>query len=91
MAIAAIDTSQDLEDEIAIIRLTLRRMAARMTDDTSNREMVAIAGILLDGASRIAGLLKVQRALSGDAADGISGAIAKALQELGTEWGIDLV
>ena len=91
MAIAAMDTSQDLEDEIAIVRLTLRRLAARMSDDLSIREMVAVAGIMLHGAGRVAGLLRVQRAISGDAADGISGAIAKALEELGNEWGIDLV
>jgi hypothetical protein len=90
MAIATIDTSQDLEDEIAIVRLTLRRLAAQISQDLSVRETVAVAGVLLEGAGKVAALLKARRALSGDAADGISGAIAKALDELGAEWGIDL-
>ncbi len=41
-------------------------------------------------ASRLGRLLRDRRALSGDAADGISDAIAKALDELGSEWGGDL-
>ncbi len=36
--------------------------------------------------SRLGRLLRDRRALSGDAADGISDAIAKALDELGSEW-----
>ncbi|MCJ7737360.1 MAG: hypothetical protein MUQ10_08625 [Anaerolineae bacterium] len=41
-------------------------------------------------ASRLGRLLRDQRALSGDAADGIAGAIAQALDELSTELGADL-
>jgi hypothetical protein len=38
----------------------------------------------------IARLLRDKRALSGKAADGISGAIAQALDEMGTEYGLPL-
>jgi hypothetical protein len=41
-------------------------------------------------ASRLGRLLRDQRALSGDAADGIAGAIAQALDELSTELGVEL-
>lgn len=41
-------------------------------------------------ASRLGRLLRDQRALSGEAADGIAGAIAQALDELSTELGTDL-
>jgi hypothetical protein len=41
-------------------------------------------------ASRIGRLLRDQRALSGEATDGIAGAIAQALDELATELGTDL-
>jgi hypothetical protein len=41
-------------------------------------------------ASRLGRLLRDRRPLSGDAADGISGAIAAALDELSTELGTDL-
>jgi hypothetical protein len=42
-------------------------------------------------ASRLGRLLRDRRALSGDAADGISAAIAQALEELQTELGTQLV
>jgi hypothetical protein len=41
-------------------------------------------------ASRLGRLLRDQRALSGDAADGIAGAIAQALDELSTELEVTL-
>ena len=41
-------------------------------------------------ASRLGRLLRDQRALSGEATDGIAGAIAQALDELATELGTDL-
>lgn len=40
--------------------------------------------------SRFSRMLRDQRALSGEAADGIAGAIAQALDELATELGTDL-
>jgi hypothetical protein len=40
-------------------------------------------------ASRLGRLLRDRRALSGESSDGISGAIAQALDELGTELGTD--
>lgn len=41
-------------------------------------------------ASRLGRLLRDRRALSGDAADGISGAVAQALDELSSELGVKL-
>ena len=35
-------------------------------------------------------MLRDRRALSGEASDGFAGAIAQALDELGSEWGVDL-
>ena len=48
-------------------------------------ELLALYGQLL---SRLGRLMRDQRAITGEAADGSSGAIAQALDELGTEWGI---
>jgi hypothetical protein len=39
---------------------------------------------------QLAKLMRAKRALSGDAADGLADAFAKALDELSTELGIDL-
>ena len=41
-------------------------------------------------SSRLSRLLRDRRALSGEAADGIAGAIAQALDELGLQWGVEL-
>jgi hypothetical protein len=53
-------------------------------------ELTHLLRIYGQNASRLGRLLRDRRALSGDAADGISGAIAAALDELSTELGTDL-
>jgi hypothetical protein len=40
--------------------------------------------------SRLSRLLRDRRALSNEAADSLAGAVAQVLDELGTEWGIEL-
>lgn len=91
MALATIDTTADLTDEIAIVRLTLRRLAACFDDDDLTLlDLVALARVLLRGASRVARLLETQRTLFGDRPDGISRSIDQALGELEQEWDIDL-
>ncbi len=59
-------------------------------DGASIMELTHLFRIHGQNASRLGRLLRDRRALSGDAADGISDAIAKALEELGTEWGVEL-
>jgi plasmid maintenance system antidote protein VapI len=49
--------------------------------------LLALHGL---NASRLGRLLRDKRALSGDAADGLAGAISQVLDELSTEWGVDL-
>jgi hypothetical protein len=53
-------------------------------------EYARLAALSLAGARTVARLLRDKRALAGEAADGISGAIAQAIDELATEWGVDL-
>jgi hypothetical protein len=92
-----------LDDEIATTRVTLRRILSLITPDVravreppqTNAPMTPVdyarlATLALAGARTVARLLRDQRALSGEAADGIAGAIAQALDELGTELGLDL-
>jgi hypothetical protein len=50
-------------------------------------DLLALYGQLL---SRLGRLMRDQRALSGEAADGISGAIGQALDELSTHLGVEL-
>ena len=85
-----------LDDEIGLVRVTLRRVMTRLgrynlaQDELANEELVKIASLVVAGARTIGRLLRDQRALSGGAADGMAGAIGQALDELGSEWGLAL-
>jgi hypothetical protein len=62
----------------------------RTEEDATVTELTRLLRIHGQNASRLGRLLRDRRALSGDAADGISGAIGQALDELSNEWGIPL-
>ena len=89
-ALAAVATETGLDDEIALARVAIRRLAERIDMVEETGDAVALSAALFNGAGRVAGLLKAQRALSGRAADGVAGAIAQALDELSNEWGVQL-
>jgi hypothetical protein len=55
-----------------------------------NGYLIELFTIYTQASSRLARLLRDRRALSGDAADGFASAIALALDELSTEWGVEL-
>jgi hypothetical protein len=46
--------------------------------------------LLSRGVGQLARLMRAKRAVSGEAADGLADAFAKALDELSTEMGIEL-
>jgi hypothetical protein len=94
-----------LADEIAAVRVATRRVFEKINTgmtldqdpngDEFKRELTAeeyakLSILIFQGASTTARLLRAQRALTGDAADGIAGAIGQALDELANEWGIEL-
>ena len=54
------------------------------------QDLARLMALHSQNASRLGRLLRDKRALSGEAADGLAGAIGQALDELSTEWGIDL-
>jgi hypothetical protein len=58
--------------------------------DIEVADMAKLLGLLGQNASRIGRLLRDQRALSGEAADGLLGALSVALDELGSEWSREL-
>ena len=57
---------------------------------TGSGDLVRLFELYTQASSRLSRMLRDRRALSGEAADGISGAIAQAMDELGTEMGVDL-
>jgi hypothetical protein len=81
----------------AIIRMLFQKQVALdeyidhilLTSTPSLKELGHLLRIHGQNASRLGRLLRDRRALSGDAADGISGAIAQALDELHSELGTD--
>ena len=77
---------EDLATKQAALSAYVDANAAELTTE----ELVTLLRLQGQNASRIGRLLRDQRALSGDAADGLSGAIAQALDELASEWGVPL-
>ncbi len=68
----------DLAAEIALLRVLIRRAVAEGADlETVSR-----------ACGRLAQMLRVQRALSGEAARSLDEALAKVLEEISTEVGL---
>jgi len=83
-----------IEDIIADLANKQAHLSAYIDAYIGDMEIEDLKGLLAlhaQTASRLGKLLRDKRALSGDAADGISGALAQALAELGTELGADLI
>ena len=79
---AAGDVSVD--EEIGMLRICMRRVLEANIDPAKTLQLLS------RGAGQLSRLMRAKRALSGDAADGLADAFAKALDELSTELGIDL-
>jgi len=69
---------------------TISSFLAAPDEGKTIAELTGIFAIHAQNASRLGRLLRDKRALSGDAADGIAGALAQALDELSIEWGVKL-
>jgi len=80
----------DLEDEIAALRIRISRIMKQLEEKMTTEEYARLADLQFKGSSTIARLMRAQRAISGEAAEGISGAIGQALDEMANEWRIDL-
>ncbi len=77
-ALAGAAESNDLEQELGLLRVLIRRSVAEGLDlETVSRSI-----------ARLAQVLRVQHLLSGDAARGLDEALARALEEIGNELGI---
>lgn len=88
---AADPESVSIEDAIAGLTDKMTRMDHMVSSgEITGSELIRVFELYTQACSRLGRLLRDKRALSGDAADGISGAIAQALDELGTELGIEL-
>ena len=81
-----------INDAIADLTDKMRRLDRLMAqhEEQGNGQLAYLFAIYTQASSRLSRLLRDRRALSGEAADGIAGAIAQAMDELGSELGVDL-
>ena len=77
-------TNPSLADEIGILKVLIRRVIARKENP---EEALKLVGKAVDQLTRA---WRVQRAISGEAADGLASAMPQLLDELSTELGIKL-
>jgi hypothetical protein len=80
----------DLSQKQAALSGLIANGISNPNTDLTKEDLVKIFAIHGQNASRLGKLLRDQRALSGEAADGIAAAIGRALDELSTELGVDL-
>ena len=58
--------------------------------EDTNGYLIRLFTLYTQASSRLGRLLRDRRALSGEAVDSIAAAMGRALDELSTEWGVDL-
>jgi len=85
------ETIEEVIGDLASKQATLSDLIDTCMDRGAHlQSLVKLFALHGQNASRLGRLLRDQRALSGEAADGIAGAIAQALDELSSELGTDL-
>lgn len=73
----------DLAPEIWLLRIMSRRLFLALSEEDADRETIRrLASVLYQGLARLAELSRARRALSGEAANGLAGALAQALEEI---------
>jgi len=90
---AEMGDSDSLDEEIAYLRLVVRRLIGMLDHAETKEQMICWSRVLFDGISRLGSLLKARRSLAPQpksAEDELTEAIDAALDELSEEWAIDL-
>ena len=84
-----LDAEEALEQEIYAVRRILWMLLDHLDEDPELgvQQLARIAPLMLNTTRTVAQLLRDQKALSGETAEGITGAIGQALDELAVEWG----
>jgi hypothetical protein len=81
---------ESLDDVIQGLQEKLGHLLAMMDETDDPEQLMRAFALYGQGASRLGRLLRDQQALSGKAADDILDALAKALEAVRTELGVDL-
>lgn len=80
-----LEMNGELGDELTAVRVAIRRVMEKLGEELETAEYARMAALVFRGANTMAQLLRTRRAISGQAMDGLLGAIAQGLQELETE------
>jgi DNA-binding ferritin-like protein len=80
-----------LDEEAALLRVLIARVLGKeMKKEENQRDPRKTLESVAKGVNQLVSVLRARRALSGEAADGLTAAFAKALDELSTELGVEL-
>lgn len=82
--------SNRLTEEIAALRLVLRRLYHLATETQDTKALVRYTDLYGRGCMRLARLLKAEKGAQGRAADMLTEMIDEAILEVNKEWGLDL-
>ena len=82
----------DLNDEIGLCRVLTGRIVGRLTDvaDLEVEDLVKLSSMALRASNTLARLMRDNRVLTGEAADDLAGSIGAVLDQLSSEWGVQL-
>jgi hypothetical protein len=85
--IASVAAAADLSDEIALLRVFIRRVAVEGVETMQAPELLSA---ISRACGRLTQMLKAQRQISGEAADGFQQALAEVLDGLAEELDLGL-
>ena len=90
--VADIETmlAEGLMDEVAMLRVMMRRMMALADGCEDLNEFVNVLGVLGMSATRLAGLLRVQKMLGGDERSELTATLRRAIADVSKEMGLSL-
>ena len=83
-------TDVTIDEAIAGLVDKMTRLDEIIVTAKNGEYVIRLFELYTQASSRLSRMLRDRRALSGEAADGIAGAIAQAMDELGTELGVEL-
>ena len=81
---------EGIDDAVEDLQRRLTQVAALMDETDDPEFLLDVFKLYAQGTSRYGRLLRDQRALSGESADSLLEALSQAVDEIGTELGIDL-
>jgi hypothetical protein len=80
----------NLQDELAAVRVTIRRTMGRLYEDLEPAEFARLAAMVFTGANTVARLLRTRHAIGGRSNEEMDAIFAEVLPEVGKQWGLKL-